>query len=158
LRNSRGRRVAELDQLVGTLRASQPADAAVEAPPGLASLHSLLAQHTAAGLAVTITTTGTPRSLGAALDQAAYRILQEALTNAARHGTGPAHADLIFGTTALELIVTNPTRQPATRSSGGHGLIGMRERAALLGGTLHTTCDNGEFRVQASLPYPNPGS
>jgi signal transduction histidine kinase len=82
----------EIDQLVGTLREGGPANGAVEAPPGLASLDTLLAHHQAAGLEVTFATAGTPRPLAVAADQAAYRILQEALTNAARHGAGSARA------------------------------------------------------------------
>jgi signal transduction histidine kinase len=149
--------LAELDQLVGTLRTHPADDAPVEAPPGLASLDTLLAQHRAAGHAVSQTRRGNPRPVGAALDQAAYRILQEALTNAARHGAGSAHVELAFGEAALELTVTNPARgTPGAGPSGGHGLIGMRERATLLGGTLHTSCHNGQFRLHARLPYPAP--
>jgi signal transduction histidine kinase len=66
--------------------------------------------------------------MGTAADQAAYRILQEALTNAARHGAGSASIDLAFGDAAVDLTVTNPvTRNGSTRSVDGHGLIGMRE-------------------------------
>ena len=126
----------------------------MEAPPGLASLDSLIALHTAAGLAVTLGTTGTPRPLGGAVDQAAYRILQEALTNAARHGTGAIRIDLVFGDTSLQLAVTNPVVQTAAARTGGHGVIGMQERAILVGGTLDAERVNGEFRVRARLPYP----
>jgi len=147
--------VEEIDQLVGTLRDSRsPTSTAVEAPPGLASLDSLIAHHTAAGLAVTLGTTGTPRPLGGAVDQAAYRILQEALTNGARHGTGAIRIDLVFGDTSLQLAVTNPVVQTAAARTGGHGVIGMQERAILVGGTLDAERVNGEFRVRARLPYP----
>jgi signal transduction histidine kinase len=75
--------------------------------------------------------------LGAAADQAAYRILQEALTNAARHGAGSARVELAFGGTAVELSVTNPVPAGGSPGSGGgHRLVGMRERATLLGGSL----------------------
>jgi signal transduction histidine kinase len=144
----------EIDQLVGTLREDGPANGAVEAPPGLPSLDTLLAHHQAAGLEVTFDTAGTPRPLAAAADQAAYRILQEALTNAARHGAGSARIELAFGDAAVELSVTNP--MPARglpRSGGGHGLIGMRERATLLGGSLDAERANGVFRVRARIPY-----
>jgi signal transduction histidine kinase len=73
----------EIDQIVGTLRDGSPADGVVEAPPGLASLHTLITRHTTAGLRVTLDTAGAPRPLSSTTDQAAYRILQEALTNAA---------------------------------------------------------------------------
>jgi signal transduction histidine kinase len=147
--------VAEIDQLVGTLRDhGSPNGTAVDAPPGLASLDTLVAHHAAAGLAVTIHTAGTPRPLGGTVDQAAYRILQEALTNAARHGAGPARIDLAFGDAWLELTVTNPAPAAAgVRTTGGHGVIGMHERASLVGGTFDAGRANGEFRVSARLPY-----
>jgi signal transduction histidine kinase len=145
---------AELDQLVGTLREGASANGAVEAPPGLGSLDTLIARHRAAGLEVTLATSGAPRPLGTAADQAAYRILQEALTNAARHGTGSARIQLGFGDAAVELAVTNPVPAGgAPRSGGGHGLIGMRERASLLGGDLEAERADGVFRVHARIPY-----
>jgi signal transduction histidine kinase len=103
---------------------------------------------------VTFDASGAPRPLGAAADQAAYRILQEALTNAARHGAGSARIEVAFGEAVVELTVTNPVL-PAERpqSGGGHGLIGMRERATLLGGTLDAGRVNGAFRVRARIPY-----
>jgi signal transduction histidine kinase len=145
---------AELDQLVGTLRERSSANGRVEAPPGLASLETLLAHHGAAGLEVTLEASGTPRPLGAAADQAAYRILQEALTNAARHGAGGARIELAFGEVVVELTVTNPVPvHGSPRQGGGHGLIGMRERATLLGGSLDADRANGVFRVHARIPY-----
>ena len=126
----------------------------MEAPPGLASLDTLIAHPQAAGLEVTSRPTGEPRRLGGAVDQAAYRILQEALTNAARHGAGSARIELAFGEAAVELTVTNPVpARSVPRPGGGHGLIGMRERATLLGGSLDVERANGSFRVRARLPY-----
>jgi signal transduction histidine kinase len=144
----------EIDQIVGTLRESGPANEAVEAPPGLASLDTLIAHHAAAGLDVSFDASGLPRSPGAAADQAAYRILQEALTNAARHGTGRARIELAYGVTELELSVTNPVPpRGSPRSGGGHGLTGMRERATLLGGNLDIERSNGVFCIRARIPY-----
>jgi signal transduction histidine kinase len=146
--------VAEIDQLVGTLREGGPVDGAVDAPPGLASLDTLLAHHRAAGLEVTLDTAGAAKPLGAAADQAAYRILQEALTNATRHGAGSARVELAFGDRALELRVSNPVPEGGSpRSGGGHGLLGMRERATLLGGDLQVERSNGAFRIRARIPY-----
>jgi signal transduction histidine kinase len=145
---------AEIDQLVGSLREDASANGDLAAPPGLASLDALIAHHQAAGLAVTVDTSGAPRPLGAAADQGAYRILQEALTNAARHGAGSARIQLAFGDAAVELRIMNPLpadRSP--RSGGGHGLVGMRERATLLGGRLDADGVNGTFRVRAQIPY-----
>jgi signal transduction histidine kinase len=149
------RTVDDIDHFVGALRDPNAAPGGVEAPPGLASLDTLVAQHTAAGLNVIRATAGTPRPLAGALDQAAYRILQEALTNASRHGTGAARVEVAFGDSALDLRVTNPVAQrPSQRNRGGHGLVGMRERATLLGGTLDVQQDNYTFCVCARLPYP----
>ena len=146
--------VDEIDEIVGTLRDDRSSTAAVEAPPGLASVDTLLTRHTSTGLDVSVRTSGTPRTLATTIDQAAYRILQEALTNAARHGTGTARIDLAFGESALDLTVVNPVvDNGAARSGGGHGLIGMRERVTMLGGHLDAGCANGAFRVQAHLPY-----
>jgi signal transduction histidine kinase len=151
--------VADIDQIVGTLRdgadpAGAPTDGDVEAPPGLASLDTLITQHTAAGLEVALRTVGTPQPFSAAADQAAYRILQQALTNAAHHGTGSARIELAFTDTAVELAITNPVDcDAAPRRAGGHGLIGMRERATMLGGRLDTERVNGTFRVRAQIPY-----
>ncbi len=103
---------------------------------------------------MTFDTTGTLRPLGGPADQAAYRILQEALTNAARHGTGRARIELEYSPAALEVSVTNPIVAGGSRSSkGGHGLVGMRERTTLLGGNLDAERVNGTFRVHARIPY-----
>ncbi len=146
--------VEEIDQIVGTLRDGAAPNGAVEAPPGLASLDTLIARHAEAGLPVSVEASGRRRALGGAADQAVYRILQEALTNAARHGTGGARIALAFGEDSVELTVINPLRADgALRSGGGHGLIGMRERASLLGGSLDTERAADTFRVRARIPY-----
>jgi signal transduction histidine kinase len=170
------RTVAEIDQIVHSLREEErtrdnrlgaagdraeppservePPSDRVEPPPGLAALGSLLAQHDAADLAVTVTTVGVRRPVSSAVDRAAYRILQEALTNSARHGDGGAHVELAYGDDELELTVSNRVRDDAPeRVNGGHGLVGMRERAALLGGDVQAGRDTGAFRVRARLPY-----
>ncbi len=144
--------VEDIDRIVGTLRERGTASGVAEAPPGLASLGNLIAQHTAAGLAVTFDTAGSPRALPRFADQAAYRILQEALTNVARHGQGSACVGLVFEAAAVELTVVNPEAGGSPRLGGGHGLIGMRERAILLGGELSAERCNGEFRVRARIP------
>ena len=143
----------DVDHIVGALRDGGSANG-VEVPTGLASLNTLIARHQAAGLQVTLDSPGVPRQLGAAADQATYRILQEALTNAARHGAGSARIELAFGDAAVELTVTNPVSARSSPPSGrGHGLIGMRERASLLGGSFDAGRVNGAFRVRARIPY-----
>jgi signal transduction histidine kinase len=148
--------IGEIDQLVRVLRENgSPADETreVEPPPGLAALETLTARQRAAGLAVAVRVHGTRTRVAPSVDQAAFRILQEALTNAARHGRGSAEVDLSFGPSALEITVTNPTTQNAPMWTDGHGIAGMRERAGLLGGRLEAGADDGLFRVSVHLPY-----
>jgi signal transduction histidine kinase len=148
----------EIDQIVGTLREPPVANGSVDAPPTLASLDSLVARHAAAGLDVSVRSEGEPRQLDGAVDQAAYRILQESLTNAARHGTGRAKVDLAYRDAALELTISNAVLgENGSRSNGGHGLVGMRERATLLGGDFEAERCEGSFRVRARLPYEGGG-
>jgi signal transduction histidine kinase len=144
--------VGEIDQLVRTLRDDGARSGGVEAAPGLAAVDALIAQHRLAGIEVTVAREGEQPALPATVDQAAYRIVQEALTNAARHGTGSAHVVLRFTPRALEIAVRNPTARGAARKDGGHGLAGMRERAELLGGSLAVTPGPGAFSVEAVLP------
>jgi signal transduction histidine kinase len=149
--------LGEIDQLVRALREDLPAGE-VEPPPGLAALDSLAERYRGSGLAVTVTVDGTRRALPPAVDQAAYRILQEALTNAAWHGGGSADVEIEFAPSSLEIAVTNPAKADgSTGDRGGHGIVGMRERAQLLGGTLEAGADNGSFRVRAQLPYGEGG-
>ncbi|MGH3103153.1 MAG: sensor histidine kinase, partial [Gaiellaceae bacterium] len=147
--------VGEIDQLVRALRdegaPGEPDE--VEPPPGLAGLDALAERHRAAGLDVTVQLQGLRRPLAPGVDRAAYRIIQEALTNAARHGDGSADVELGFGSSALEVVVTNPTRPGWAPAGAGHGIVGMRERAALLEGQLETDAGDGRFRLRARLPY-----
>lgn len=146
--------VGEIDQIVDTLRDCESASGRIEAPPGLASLDTLIARHEEAGLEVALDTEGVPRTLGGAADQAVYRILHEALTNATRHGAGTATIGLVFGDRAVDLVVANPAMSVGVpRPGGGHGLIGIRERATLLGGSLDVERANGVFRIHARIPY-----
>jgi signal transduction histidine kinase len=142
--------LGEIDQLIRVLR-EDGSPAEVEPPPGLAALETLAARYRASGLAVTVTIDGSTRSLPPGVDQAAYRILQEALTNAVRHGSGSAEVEIAFGQSVLEVTVTNPT--PAGAVNGrGHGIVGMRERAELLGGSLEAGAVDGVYQVHARLP------
>jgi signal transduction histidine kinase len=148
--------LVEIDQLVRALRDNGlPVESSgiVEPPLGLGALETLAERQRSAGLEVSIETRGSRRPLPPGLDQAAYRILQEALTNAARHGEGSAQIDIRFAVSALEIMVRNPTLPEAARAEPGHGIVGMRERAALLGGTLEAGASNGVFSVRARLPY-----
>jgi signal transduction histidine kinase len=150
--------VGEIDEMVRVLRehAALPLGGTeVEPPPGLAAFDGLVERHRAAGLRVTTAVSGERRPLPPGVDRGAYRILQEALTNAARHGDGSAEVELAYSSDALDLHVDNPLpRAPGNGSSGGgHGVIGMRERAALLGGSLEAGPNNGRFQLHARLPF-----
>jgi signal transduction histidine kinase len=150
--------VGEIDQMVRVLRehAALPLGGnEVEPPPGLAAFDGLVERHRAAGLDVTTAVSGERRPLPPGVDRGAYRILQEALTNAARHGAGSAQVELAYRPDALDVRVANPL--PRSRAGhaggGGHGVIGMRERAALLGGSLEAGPNNGRFQLHARLPF-----
>ena len=131
----------------------------------LGQLDRLVARLRAAGLPVTVTVTGTQRPLPPEADQAAYRIVQEALTNVSRHaGPACARVHLHYSPDALSVQVeddgtgTDPGTRPGPRPAGpGLGLIGMRERVTALGGRLHAgPRDGGGFQVYAELPARAP--
>jgi len=125
---------------------------------GLGQLHNLVARARAAGLPVTVTVTGEERALPPEVDQAAYRIVQEALTNVSRHADGAcASVQLHYTPDALSVQVDDDgAGTPADagpRPAGGLGLIGMRERVTALGGRLHAgPRDGGGFGVRAEFP------
>ncbi|HET8652250.1 MAG TPA: histidine kinase [Gaiellaceae bacterium] len=145
--------LGEIDRLVGTLR-EQKTDTSVEPPQSLDALENLVAQHRAAGLEVDVRVRGSRRRVPPSVARAAYRIVQESLTNAARYGTGRADLGLSFGRRELAIFVRNPTSSLAAgNGENGHGIVGMRERAALLGGTLRVGRRGANFRVLARLPY-----
>jgi signal transduction histidine kinase len=129
-----------------------------EEPPhqpvaGLARLDELVAATRAAGLPVTVEISGEPRELPPSVDTAAYRILQEALTNARKHA-GPARASvrLTYAEDGITMRIDDDGTGPTGGSGGGNGLPGMRERAAALGGTLTAgPRPGGGFRVDAHL-------
>jgi signal transduction histidine kinase len=136
-----------------------------EAPPrapasGLAHLDSLVSGAGAAGLEVRTRVEGTPRPLSAGTDLAAYRIIQEALTNVTRHA-GPATASVLVRYTqdGLTVQVDDDGRGPSSpNGSGGNGIRGMRERVAALGGDLEAGArPGGGFRVLAHLPLDDQG-
>jgi signal transduction histidine kinase len=140
----------ELRATLSVLRAAVDGDRS-----GLCQLDSLVARARAAGLPVTVTVTGAERSLPPDVDRAAYRIVQEALTNVSRHA-GLAHASVCLRYTpeALTVQVDDDGTGGGARPTGpGLGLMGMRERVSALGGRLHAgPQDGGGFRVRAELP------
>jgi len=145
----------ELRAILNVLRQADEPDATMPAP-GLAQAAALIASASRAGLKTTLSVTGTRRPVPPAVDLAAYRIVQESLTNAIRHA-GPATATVSLGYTAGELAIevtdTGLGAPPGVAPGGGHGLTGMRERAASVGGSLQAgPAPDGGFRVSARLP------
>jgi signal transduction histidine kinase len=164
--------VRELRATLSVLRAAEDGDGS-----GLAHLDSLVSRARAAGQPVTVTVTGTARPLPPEVDQAAYRIVQEALTNVSRHagsaGGNTARACVQIGYEPDTLTVQvdddgDGPRRPAhpepvngdsasTAQGRGLGLMGMRERVSALGGRLHAgPRADGGFRVQAEIPVRAP--
>jgi signal transduction histidine kinase len=143
--------LAEMRRLLGLIR-SDAAGLGVAPQPGLAQLDELIARGREAGLDLCVEREGEAR-LPAGVDLAAYRIAQEAITNAIKHGAGPAKLVVRYRPGELEIELRNLTRERSDDGVGaGHGLIGMRERAVLYGGTLEAGRKGGEFRVRARLP------
>jgi signal transduction histidine kinase len=153
----------ELRRVLGVLRSDAP-DTAPQ--PGLGDLDGLLESARSAGVTVTAGISGTPRPLPDGVDLSAYRIVQEALSNAMRHAPGAAvEVKLYYGDAALVVAVRNdcPPGNGAAEAQdwpptedGGHGIIGMRERATMLGGHLQAgPTEKGEFLVTAALPLDN---
>ncbi|HEU0249143.1 MAG TPA: sensor histidine kinase [Solirubrobacteraceae bacterium] len=147
--------LAEMRRLLGALDGGR--DPRALAPqPGLADIEDLLARTRAAGLTTDLLVEGAAAPLSPALDLCAYRIVQEALTNAIKHA-GPASAEVRvrWECDALELEVIDDGCGPAAENgfSGGHGIAGMRERAALHGGSIQAGAGSGRgFAVRARLP------
>ncbi|MFC0533187.1 sensor histidine kinase [Phytohabitans kaempferiae] len=142
--------LAEMRQMIDLLREGATEDEPTRAR--LAELDQLIAQARGAGLTVSVATTGEPRPLPVGVDLAAYRIVQESLTNALKHGTGRANVAVEYRTAAITLTVENPINSGSPVPGAGAGLIGMRERAALLHGRFDAGHEDGRWRVYAELP------
>jgi signal transduction histidine kinase len=144
--------LAEMRRVVSMLREPDAAGD-LNPQPGMDALPGLVESARAAGLVVDLDVQGTGGNLPAGLDLTAYRIVQEALTNVRRHsGATRAGVRLRFTDAGLEIEVTDNGAGPQGNGRPGHGLIGMRERAALYGGRLETSAAAGGFTVRAVLP------
>jgi signal transduction histidine kinase len=145
--------LTEMRRLVGMLRSDSPDPLAPQ--PGLEDLATLVTQVREAGLPVELLVEGERRQLPVGIELSAHRIIQEALTNALKHA-GEAHASVRvrYGEDSLELeIIDDGAGGPARVASGGHGLVGMRERVALYGGRLEAgRRPSGGFAVRVLLP------
>ncbi|WP_330339517.1 sensor histidine kinase [Streptomyces sp. NBC_00557] len=173
--------LTELRQMLGVLRAGEdpvrrgsgvPLAAVREAAavaasrageeegPSLSELEELIGQSAAAGMVVDLSVEGEARSYAAAVEQTAYRVVQEALTNVHKHAAGAkTHVRLAHRVSEIAMQVENePPPEPASASaaglpSGGNGLVGMRERVVALGGVFVSgPTDAGGFRVSAVIP------
>jgi signal transduction histidine kinase len=149
--------LTELRRLLGVLRKDAGGEAERAPQPGLDGLEALLDTAREAGTPIRLTMSGRSAALPPGVDLTAYRIVQEALTNARRHAPGAqVDVELRYDSGALHVEVRDhgpgPTIEPA-----GHGIVGMRERAAMVGGTLETgPADGGGFAVRAELPIGEP--
>ncbi|GHG26413.1 two-component sensor histidine kinase [Streptomyces hydrogenans] len=155
--------LAEMRRLLGILRTGEHREAGEYVPqPDVEQIEELVEQVRGAGLTVDLTVEGTPRELPTGVGLTAYRIVQEALTNTRKHG-GPdvgASVRLVYFDDGLGLLVEDDGRgapQEMYEDGGadgrGHGLIGMRERVGMVGGTLDAgPRPGGGFRISALLP------
>jgi signal transduction histidine kinase len=157
IRSSGHEALSEMRRMVGLLR-TESEDTHLTPQPGVARLDELVVQMRDAGLAVEMTRSGSPKPLAPGIDVNVYRIVQESLTNVLRHG-GPgatAKVTLRFLPDSVEVNVIDDGRGGAASlngHSGGHGLVGMRERVALLDGRLEAgPRPGGGFEVHATIP------
>jgi signal transduction histidine kinase len=151
----------ELRDTIALLRTPDEAVAPTEPTLGLSSLDDLVATFRRSGLRIGRETTGTARPLPATADLTAYRVVQESLTNACKHVTDATVVlRLDYQPAALRIVVHSaglPAPAGAARGSG-HGIVGMRERVAALGGSLAAgTQPDGGFRITATLPLAHGG-
>jgi signal transduction histidine kinase len=138
-------------RLLGVLR--QDTQPLLGPQPGLAAVDTLLDQLRAAGLPVTLTVEGHPCPLPAGVDISAYRIVQEALTNALRHAHANEATVIVRYGDPLQLEISDDGVGVSANGGAGHGLVGMRERVSLYGGGLELDSVEGHgFRVRATLP------
>src|SRR5581483_6750198 len=145
--------MVEMKRLVGILREHDD-ETGLAPQPGLADLDRLVAQVREAGLPVEVAIEGRPRELPLGVDLSAYRVVQEALTNALKYaGTAHASVTVRYGADDLAIEVTDDGRGGTSDNGSGHGLIGMRERVGVFGGTFAAgPRDGGGFSVSARLP------
>jgi signal transduction histidine kinase len=148
--------LVEMRRLLGLLHAGEGEAGALAPQPSLAELDGLVERSRAAGLPVEVRVLGERRPLPAGIDLAAYRIVQEALTNTLKHaGAAPTEVHLRWGEDELELEILDRGGAGTSRngSGGGHGLLGMAERVRLYGGELETgPLPEGGWTVRATLP------
>ncbi|UZN03701.1 sensor histidine kinase [Cellulomonas sp. S1-8] len=141
--------LAELDRTLGVLDPTSPRPS-----PGIDALGELAERVTGAGVPVRLTVVGEPRALPAGVDRAAYRVVQEALTNVAKHAPGaPTDVEIRYGRDALDVTVTDRPATPPAAGAPGRGIEGIRARVDALGGTSDIGPDaRGGWRVRCTVP------
>jgi len=146
--------LAEMRRLLGVLRQEAEPSGSLAPSPGLAEVDALAADVARAGARVEVRIEGTRPELPLGLDLSAYRIVQEALTNVVRHaGPATARVRIRYAPDTVDIEVVDDGRGAGTGRGDGHGIAGMRERAALYGGSLDAgPLPGGGFRVAARLP------
>jgi signal transduction histidine kinase len=149
--------LTELSTILGLLRTPDEADSRQPAPV-LGQVDELVDSMRRAGLEITWSVAGTPALLAPGTDLAAYRLVQESLTNARKHGLGRADLAVRYAEDSVAIDVTNPVAPGTEMAESGHGLVGMRERVAALGGTLEVGMnEHDRFFVHAELPTATAG-
>ncbi|GAA4595465.1 sensor histidine kinase [Planotetraspora phitsanulokensis] len=148
--------LAEMRRLVGVLRQEGDHTQEYAPQPGVAQLGDLVKQVGGSGLSIDFTVSGVPQALPEGEQLVIYRIVQEALTNTLKHGGPGARAmvDMTYGRGEVVLRISDDGRGAAAiESEGGHGLVGMRERAAMYGGSIDAGPKaGGGFQVLARIP------
>ncbi len=143
--------LSELRHLLGALN---PAPASADRQPVARNLRDLVEHTRAAGQPVELVESGVPRAVSGGPELAAYRLVQESLTNALKHAPGrPTRIEVHYSASTIDITATTgtPDRAPSVQGSG-RGLAGLRERLALFGGELTTTMQNGHFVVHGRIP------
>jgi signal transduction histidine kinase len=153
IREAARRVLGEIGDLLATLRSSDDAEQPVQTP-GLAHLTSLVEGFRSSGLDVTSHVDGDVGALSSAADVVAYRVIQEGLTNALRHGSGPVRVSISIGPENTDLLIVNPVaaRPDHGRMGSGHGLAGISERVASVRGHTRHGTDDGTFRLAVTFP------
>ena len=158
IRRTAAHTLTEMRRVVVALRSADGDAEGVEPPPGTEAIRDLVAHSRSVGQEVALSVAGRPQEPGGSVGLAVVRILQESLTNARRHAPGArVCVGVHWGTDAVDLRVASPLTGPVSARPGGLGLLGMQERARMLGG--HITAGpgpGGEFLVAAHLPYDPP--
>jgi signal transduction histidine kinase len=144
--------LSEMRRLLGLLRSVD--EAGLEPSPGLGDVERLVAQVRDAGLDVTVEEVGDPRRLAPGVELAAYRVVQEGLTNVLKHsGGGAARVTIRHETDGIHVEVADDGGGASPAEVGGHGLVGIRERIELYGGSLESgRRDTGGWVLRARLP------